>query len=226
MALPESTRMETGQRDQRMNALSEQIKREALEFMGCASTYAGEKGKSPTAYHRDRLGEEEEIGGGEDEMGGVDDDDGIEAGSDDVESELREWLNTPPKIRRGSSVKCDTASIDSSAWMDDGMITPQQLSRFSNMVRLGIPDVAVLRSIERESVPHAESVLLSIKKRNTDSSMSSTTTTADTAGSSSVVRRSIPQDCRNENVSSRETDNSFEKVGRAIPPLCDDPNYR
>ena len=228
IAPPDLTRMGMDQHDLRMNALSEQIKREALEFMGHESAYAGGYVESPTVHHRDRVEEGGGIEEGVDDgvAGGVDDYDGIVAGSGDVESELLEWLSTPPKSRRGSSGRSDSASIDSSAWtMDDGT-TPQQLSRFSNMVRLGIPDVAVLRSIERESVPHAESVLISIKKRNADTCMASTTTTADTAGSSSAGRGSIPQDCRNEKVPSRERHNGFEKIERAIPPLCDDPNYR
>ncbi len=129
--------------------------------------------------------------------------------------------------RRSSSGKSDSASIDASAWtMDDGTITPQQLLRWSNMVRLGITDVTMLLFIERESVPHAKSVLLSIKKRNANSCMASTTTTANKAGSSSAGRGSIPQDCRNKKAPSRERRNGFEKIDRAIPPLCDDPNDR
>ena len=46
---------------------------------------------------------------------------------------------------------------------DEDGPTPQQLSRYSNMVRLGIPDVAVLRAMERDSVIDPKSILNQLK---------------------------------------------------------------
>jgi len=63
------------------------------------------------------------------------------------------------------SVKSPGATIDSSA-RGDGEPTPQQLSRYSNMVRLGIPDVAVLQSMERDRVSNTQSILQSLKEKH------------------------------------------------------------
>ena len=46
---------------------------------------------------------------------------------------------------------------------DEDGPTPQQLSRYSNMVRLGIPDVAVLRAMDRDSVIDPKSILKQLK---------------------------------------------------------------
>ena len=63
------------------------------------------------------------------------------------------------------SVKFPGATIDSSTW-GNGEPTPQQLLWYSDMVRSGIPDVAVLQSMERDGVSNTQSILQSLKEKH------------------------------------------------------------
>ena len=45
--------------------------------------------------------------------------------------------------------------------------TSQQIGRYSTMIRLGIPDVAVLRSTERDGIEDPQGVLRSLKEKQT-----------------------------------------------------------
>jgi len=274
---PGVSRIGMGEHHRRLNELSEQIKREAIEFMSYEPVYAMEKGRSPMGDRDDRVGGGRAGGmggfvGGEDEDE-VEDNDGMKEGPGDKLSELRFPWNVPDNLDGTSSVLIDyvgsddmvsdddldciqeeeeddlsslnsvyrsplkkggsspdrndsAASIDSSAWEDDVVPTPQQFSRYSNMIRLGIPDVAVLRSMERDGVVDTESALLSLKKGNAVSSTpSSMTMTTGTAGSLSSGKMDIPLDDRSEESLSRE-EHGAKKESRLTPPLCDDPNYR
>ena len=278
---PDVSRIWMGEHHRRLNELSEQIKREAIEFMSYEPVYATEKGRSPMGDRDDRVGGGRAggVGGfvvGEDEDE-VEDNDGMKEGPRDKLSELRFPWNVPDNLDGTSSVLIDyvgsddmvsdddldciqeeeeddlsslnsvnrsplkkggsspdmndsAASIDSSAWEDEVVPTPHQFSRYSNMIRLGIPDVAVLRSMERDGVVDTESALLSLKKGKKGNAVSSTpssmTMTTGTAGSLSSSKMDIPLDGRNEESLSREEHNGAEKERRRTLPLCDDPNYR
>ena len=166
---------------------------------------------------------------GSDDMVSDDDLDCIQEEEENDLSSLNSVNRSPLKKGGSSPDRNDdsAASRDSSAWEDDIVPTPQQFSRYSNMIRLGIPDVAVLRSMERDGVVDTESALLSLKKGNAVSSTpSSTSMTTGTAGSLSAGRMDTPLDGRNEESLSREGHNGVEKERRRTPPLCDDPNYR
>ena len=115
-------------------------------------------------------------------------------------------------------------SIDSSAW-DNGQVTSQQSSRYSNMVRLGIPDVAILRSMERDGLNNTEEILQQLKdERNTPAAVGSSIISSD--------RQATPQresTNRQASIERSATNNNSEDTSdddrRLTLPLSDDPNY-
>ena len=121
------------------------------------------------------------------------------------------------------------APIDTSAWDDDGDQTPQQLSRYSNRVRLGIPDVAVLRSMERDGIVDMDKILQSLKSSLLLGLPPAALLSAGSSSTSRIEGVNIPQDDYNSSNTISSLDGSHcysRKDGRKAPLLGDDPNYR
>mmetsp|Transcript_9298 Transcript_9298/g.18757 ORF Transcript_9298/g.18757 Transcript_9298/m.18757 type:complete len:1807 (+) Transcript_9298:262-5682(+) len=239
--------------DRRMDALSERIKKEASEFMNFESKFAEQHlfdGDDETTNAHEKFAEQhlfddEEIhqldsdffldaddGGNGDNLDGDDtDDDSLfyDANGDDSD-ESNAHLSTLIEEESQCSAS-DTLTIHSIQSSDSNMDsalsgapTPSQLSRYSNMVRLGIPDVAVIRSMERDEITNPESVLQSLKNENSvelgsatsppSSSMSPKWTAKKNSGSISG---------RGKQSSSLSAYTSDEESNER--PLRDDPNY-
>ncbi len=231
----------------RMSEISERIKMEALEFMSYESSYA--KRKERLSQQLDGVRQSKEGAGSDYDHSGIygslehdmdsDHAGGVPAsptsGRHGTSRNLRPDPDSPMiagQQQQSSPSKIDSAAtIDSSAW-SGGHPTTQQLSRYSNMVRLGIPDVAVIRSMERDGMSNSQSLLQSLKGEYGIPLQSST---SDTSESSSVVMQYVRQSSLASNsISSTDINSSF--VGEAddgnqdgkgeITPLRDDPNYR
>jgi len=114
--------------------------------------------------------------------------------------------------------------IDSSAWGEQP--TSQQLSRYSNMVRLGIPDVAVLRSMERDGVTNSQEILAKLKESH--NAAPSSTKSSDRQD---IHRRTNSRDSnssrgrRAEDLAPSSSNTVNERDDRQQLPLCEDPNY-
>lgn len=117
----------------------------------------------------------------------------------------------------------DTLTIHSSdSNMDSalsGAPTPSQLSRYSNMVRLGIPDVAVIRSMERDEITNPALVLQSLKNDNNAQLGSATPSQS----SSISPKRTVKE--KSGNMTGRGNQPEDEWGESDERPLRDDPNY-
>jgi hypothetical protein len=244
---------------QRMTEISERIKKEALEFMSYESSYAEQREKLAQQLEGVRRSKYLDGGSEHNSMNGssasVD-----EVGSDheDDENDFNDQISSSPigsrsrssrnqglanelpmagqqQQQRSSPSKVDSAAtIDSSAWSGSGKNpTPQQLSRYSNMVRLGIPDVAVIRSMERDGMSNSQSILESLKEEHGIPLSSSSATDIMSESSSSVdmpyVRQSslVSKSSSSNDITSPEEGGDGKEDGKQVAtPLRDDPHYR
>jgi hypothetical protein len=161
---------------QRMNELSEQIKREAIDFMNYDATANSSRMKIQEKMGEGLSNNNNDGGGSDgdrssiiltpwtmngllngsildqstnDELNCIEEEEEEEEMGDDNYDEDDDYSDTVQQLQRqysnSSPRRLDSAaSIDTSAWDDEGDPTPQQLARYTNMVRVGIPDVAVL----------------------------------------------------------------------------------
>ena len=239
----------------RMGALSEKIKKEASDFMNFESKFTeqhlfegnGTQENFADQYLFDNEKEESRqtevdsnliLNAGHDEnksnlVGFEDDDSSYDSYdnatvSDSNESDAQLSTLIEEDSQSSASDALTIHSTDSN--MDSalsGAPTPSQLSRYSNMVRLGIPDVAVLRSMERDEITNPASVLRSLKKDG-----DAQQTPAASARSSSVSpRRTMKKvNGRVDQSSSSSNNNTVflggdDRVESNERPLRDDPNY-
>lgn len=157
-----------------------------------------------------------------------------ESGSDESNEQLSTLVEEDSQCSHAS----DTLTIHSSdSNMDSalsGAPTPSQLSRYSNMVRLGIPDVAVIRSMERDEITNPESVLQSLKIENNiqldNIKLGSATPPRSSSKSSKRAAKEYDGNMSrsgNELSSSSAYESDSTNVFRGSPerPLRDDPNY-
>ncbi|KAL3782204.1 hypothetical protein HJC23_001024 [Cyclotella cryptica] len=108
--------------------------------------------------------------------------------------------------------------------------TQHQLTRYSNMVRLGIPDLAVLRSMERDGIEPSQvkRILESLKNKQAVDSESLRDETVDKGEISSNPKREIWR--KDEGETTIPNPLSSYGIGSnqrkdSLPPLKDDPNY-
>ena len=267
----------TGANHQRMNELSEQIKREAIDFMNhdAAAAAAASSSSSSSSSSRMKIeqttGEKEIINNNSEECGSAMNDDGSsiiltpwtmngllngslldhtiddelncieeeEVGDDDYDdddyySDAVQQLQQQHSDSSPRRLDC-AASIDTSAWDDEGIPTPQQLAQYTNMVRVGIPDVAVLRAMERDGIVDMERILLSLKRGQQQQQQQQqtvlSTTKIETENQVPQVEHQISYSSSSISSSSNKSAPSYDegqsldkKEGRRMT-LGDDPNY-
>ena len=251
-------RMSKNHHHQRMTEISERIKKEALEFMSYESSYAERKDR--LSQQLDGARQSKEGSSSDNDHSGIYDSsehdtngllDNDKMGSDHADDENDIPASTltngryhtfgpahdspmiAGKQQRSSPSKVDSAAtIDSSAW-SGGHPTTHQLSRYSNMVRLGIPDAAVIRSMERDGMSNSQSLLQSLKEEYRIPLHSSTSDTLESSSSfviqyvrqSSLASNSIGSTDFNSS-SVCEADDGNQDGKRELTPLRDDPKYR
>ena len=238
--------------DRRMDELSERIKKEASEFMNFESKFAEQHIFDGDETHNEKFAEQHlfdeeethqvhklEIGDSDFFQDAYDGEEGFDDSMfHDAHDNDSDASNTQLPTLAEEESQCsasDTLTIHSSdSNMDSalsGAPTPSQLSRYSNMVRLGIPDVAVLRSMERDEVTDPELALQSLKNDNNGQQGSSTATPRSSSMSSPkrTPKRTVTKNSDSMASSSSaytsvalKSDKGGESNER---PLCDDPNY-
>lgn len=245
--------------DRRMDELSERIKREASEFMNFESKFAEQHLFDGDETHNKKFAEQHlfdeeddhqlysaksgdsdffhdayDCGNGS-STEGYDDIDFLFHDAHDIDSdESNSQLPTLTEEESQCSAS-DTLTIHSSdSNMDSalsGAPTPSQLSRYSNMVRLGIPDVAVLRSMERDEITNPELVLQSLKNDNNAQQGSATMPRPPSTSPQRTEKKysgSISGRGNESSTSFAYTSESLksDKGGESNErPLRDDPNY-
>jgi hypothetical protein len=235
--------------DRRMDALSERIKKDASEFMNFDSKFADQHlfdgDRTDKKFAEQHLFDEEDHHQLYSKESGDSDffDNGssIEGHGDvgslfpdahDIDSDES---NTQLPTLSEEESQCSASDIltthSSDSNMDSalsGAPTPSQLSRYSNMVRLGIPDVAVLRSMERDEITTPELVLQSLKNDH-NAQQGSVTTLRPPSISPRQTEMKHSGRRRNETSSSFAYTSESLKSGRGGEtnerPLRDDPNY-
>ncbi len=126
---------------------------------------AGEKTKGDRQRAGRRIGDrrgwddEQEIAGGQDDKQEI-------AGGRDDEQEIAGRRDDEEDIAGGQDVKQEIAGGRDNKDEIAGAI-PQQIGRYSNMICLGIPAVAVLRSTERDRIEDPHRVLRSLNEEQT-----------------------------------------------------------
>lgn len=184
--------------NERMDLISEKIKQEALEFLNFESTHAPHD--EDGANCSNLTDEDGEASNGTRDPS--DDDAGVD----------------PPGLHQGSaSAQQQELSVDQEA-------TLQQLTRYSNMVRLGIPDLAVLRSMERDGIETSRG------KRLLESLKDKGASPIDEKVDSREMTREQKRDIWRKDEGERTTWNPPSSYGSnhrkdSLPPLKDDPNY-
>ena len=132
--------------EDRMDQISERIKAEALEFLSFESKCV------PGEDEQSNLTEEGE------------ESNATKEGSED------EGMDPPEDSHAPSRQQQQSHQQQQQQYFEESMQgpTPQQLARYSNMVRLGIPDMAVLRSMERDGIATLQSknILESLKNQH------------------------------------------------------------
>ena len=240
----------------RMDELSERIKKEASEFMNFESKFAEQHLFDGDEIHQlDDSDSFQDANDGEnvfrrssvdqfdDDSGGGDDDSFHDAhdnssSDDDDDYELNDSQLSNIAEEESQCSANEVISMHSTdSNMDSaltGAPTPQQLARYSNMVRLGIPDVAVLRSMERDEISNPRLVLESLKNDNNGQQGSGTKSqTSSYTRSPRRTEKKIDSKLggRGSQLSASSINNSDrltsdEGGGESHEqPLCEDPNY-
>ena len=209
--------------ERKMDEISERIKKEATEFMNFESKFADQY-----LFDRDEVAQIDNTESGDSDSfqdaydGGNEFytfEDARDNSCDEDNSQLHEEVS--------HCSASDTMTIHSSdSNMDSalsGAPTPSQLSRYANMVRLGIPDVAVLRSMERDEIVNPEKILESLKKDNNVQQSSSTTPESSYISPRPTAKKNSGG--HQSSIISSPTLTSDGGMGSPKRPLCDDPNY-
>ena len=148
--------------DDRMNEISQRIKAEALEFLNHSFDDYEDNTTTTNSAQEDNLTQDSscETKDSSDEEN--------EGGNTGSKLDPPEEIGETNEDVRGRRQLSDQQSSGSGSIRENVAPTSHQLARYGNMVRLGIPDMAVLRSMDRDGIDstRASSILEDLKQQH------------------------------------------------------------